>query len=292
MSIKHYIGRLLPDEVFLRLQYKRLLGRSLNLENPTTYTEKLQWLKLHDRNPIYTELVDKLSVRDFVVERIGAEHLIPLIGVWDRVEEINFDELPSKFVLKCTHDSGGVVICRDKNLLNKKETERKLKKSLSTNYYYLGREWPYKHVRPRIIAETYMEDETSSYLKDYKFFCFDGKPKALFVATDRGVPGEEVKFDFFDMDWNKLNIINGHPNAVKTPSKPSNFKELFNIAAALSNGLSHVRVDLYSINGRVYFGEMTLHHFSGLVPFEPDSWDNTFGSWLRLPPKQIKRSID
>ena len=290
MSVKSVLRRamgLLPDEMFIRLNYLRRMKRLPDLKNPTTYNEKLQWLKLHDRQPLYTQLVDKYAVRRFVAERIGGEYLIPLVGgPWDSFDEIDFDALPEKFVLKCTHDSGGLVICRDKRALDREKARRRIAQSLGQNFYYHNREWPYKDVRPRIIAEAYMEDASTSELRDYKFFCFGGEPKMLFVASDRQTAGEETKFDFFDMDYNHLDLRNGHPNAAVPPEKPAQFGLMRELAQKLSQGIPHVRVDLYEVNGRVYFGEMTFYHWSGMVPFDPPEWDERLGSWIRLPEKQ------
>ena len=290
MSVKSVLRRamgLLPDEMFIRLNYLRRMKQWPDLKNPTTYNEKLQWLKLHDRQQLYTQLVDKYAVRRFVAERIGGEYLIPLVGgPWDSFDEIDFDALPEKFVLKCTHDSGGLVICRDKRALNREKARRRIAQSLGQNFYYHNREWPYKDVRPRIIAEAYMEDASTSELRDYKFFCFGGEPKMLFVASDRQTAGEETKFDFFDMDYNHLDLRNGHPNAAVPPEKPAQFGLMREMAQKLSQGIPHVRVDLYEVNGRVYFGEMTFYHWSGMVPFDPPEWDRRLGSWIRLPEKQ------
>ena len=290
VSVKSVLRRamgLLPDEMFIRLNYLRRMKQWPDLKNPTTYNEKLQWLKLHDRQPLYTQLVDKYAVRRFVAERIGGEYLIPLVGgPWDSFDEIDFDALPEKFVLKCTHDSGGLLICRDKRALDREKARRRIAQSLQQNFYYHNREWPYKDVRPRIIAEAYMEDASTSELRDYKFFCFGGEPKMLFVASDRQTAGEETKFDFFDMDYNHLDLRNGHPNAAVPPEKPAQFGLMRELAQKLSQGIPHVRVDLYEVNGRVYFGEMTFYHWSGMVPFDPPEWDERLGSWIRLPGKQ------
>lgn len=287
MSVKSVLRRimgLLPDEMFIRLNYLRRMKQWPDLKNPTTYNEKLQWLKLHDRQPLYTQLVDKYEVRRFVEERIGGEYLVPLAGgPWNSFDEIDFDALPERFVLKCTHDSGGLVICRDKRTLDREKARRRISQSLQQNFYYHNREWPYKDVQPRIIAEAYMEDASTSELRDYKFFCFDGEPRMLFVASDRQTAGEETKFDFFDMDYNHLDLRNGHPNAAVPPEKPAQFGLMRELAQKLSRGIPHVRVDLYEVNGRVYFGEMTFYHWSGMVPFDPPEWDRKLGSWIGLP---------
>lgn len=273
----------MPDKYFLKMAYRAELGKRLNLKEPSTYNEKLQWLKLYNRDELYTRLVDKYEVKEYVSQIIGNDYIIPTLGVWDRFEDIDFDELPEQFVLKCTHDSGGIVICKNKQELDIDSARQRINKCLKVNYYKLHREWPYKHVKPRIIAEKYMEDESGYELKDFKFFCFNGVPKAMFIATDRSNPNEETKFDFYDMNFNHMPFRNGHPNSKKKICEPKGFEEMKKLAAELSKGMPHVRVDFYDINGRVYFGEMTFFHWSGFVPFEPEKWDKTFGDWIELP---------
>lgn len=268
------------DEKYLKILFKYLMGKECNFDNPQTYSEKLQWLKIYDRNPLYTQLVDKYEVRKFIEERIGSEHLIPCLGVWNHFDEIDFNKLPNQFVLKCTHDSGGLIICKDKSTLDLKQARKKIEHCLKRNYFLNHREWPYKDVKPRIIAEEYTVDESGYELKDYKIFCFNGEPKAMFIATDRGT---DTKFDFFDTEFHHLPFTNGHPNADKEIKKPENFDEMLRIAGILSKGMPEVRVDLYNVNGKILFGEMTFFHWSGLMPFEPEEWDYKFGSWIELP---------
>lgn len=270
------------DESYLKLKYWGMMGKKLDLTNPKTYNEKLQWLKLHDRREEYTTMVDKFLVKDYVSKKIGERYVIPLLGVWDNFEEINFDLLPNRFVLKCTHDSGGLIICKNKSLLNISEARKKINKSMKNNYFLEGREWPYKNVKPRIIAEVYMEDTTDKALRDYKFFAFDGEVKALFIATDREKDYVETKFDFFDRNFEHLDFRNGHPNAAVQPRKPRNYEEMVHLAQILSKGIPQVRIDFYEVNGRVYFGEITFYHWSGMVPFEPDEWDYKFGEWIKI----------
>lgn len=274
----------LPDKQYLKMQYFAIFKKKLDLDKPKTFSEKLQWLKLYDRKPEYTQMVDKYLVRDFIKEKIGEEYLIPLIGVWDLPDDIDFDALPERFVLKCNHNSGvGMYICKDKSKMDVEKVRSELRCGLAQDYYLTGREWPYKNVKPRIIAEQYMEDYETAELRDYKFFCFNGEPKALFVATERQVSGEEVKFDFFDMDYNHINVKNGHPNAKVHPEKPKQFELMKDLSKKLSKNIPHVRVDFYEVNGKVYFGEMTFFHFSGFVPFEPEEWDYKLGEWINLP---------
>ena len=281
--IKEQNLKWVPDPLYLRLRYFVLMKKFLRLKNPRTYNEKLQWLKLYDRKPIYTEMVDKLTAKEYVAKRIGEEYIIKTLGVWEHFDDIDFEALPDRFVLKCTHDSGGLVIVTDKRILDKERAREKIEKSLKLNFYWTAREWPYKNVKPRIIAEEYMEDKITSELRDYKFFCFNGEAKALFVASERQNEDEETKFDFFDMDYNHLQIVNGHPNAKVPPQKPQNFEKMKELAGKLSKGIPHLRVDFYEVNGKIYFGELTFSHWSGMVPFEPAEWDKIFGDWIELP---------
>lgn len=271
------------DRLFLQVAFWSRMGYSLNLNNPRSFSEKIQWLKLYDRKPIYTKMVDKVTAKEYVASIIGDKYIIPTLAVYNNVEEIDWDALPEQFVMKCSHDCGSIIICKDKSMLDKETSKQIMKEGLKRRYYWQNREWPYKDVTPRIIVEQYMEDKKTGELRDYKFFCFDGEVKALFVASERQVKGGETKFDFFDVNYNHLPIINGHPNASVMPEKPLRFDEMKDIASKLSKGMRHVRVDLYEMNGNVYFGELTFSHWSGMVPFEPIEWDYTFGSWIKLP---------
>lgn len=273
----------LSDKWFIEKLFYSNMGYELDLNNPKTFNEKLQWLKLYDRKPEYTRMVDKYEVKKYVAEKIGKQYVIPTLGVWDKFDDIDFNSLPNQFVLKCTHDSGGLVICRNKSTFDLQSARKKIKKDLKQNYYWSCREWPYKNVKPRIIAEQYMEDEKTFELRDYKFFCFNGEAKLLFIATDRQTEGEETKFDFFDMEYNHLPFTNGHPNAKVPPEKPLCFDEMRALAEKLSAGIPHLRVDFYEVNGKVYFGELTFFHWSGMKPFEPEDWDEKIGDWLIVP---------
>lgn len=273
----------MPDEEFLKRMYRIHFGRELNLENPRSYTEKLQWLKLYDHRPEYTRMVDKYAAKKYVAEKIGQEYVIPLLGVWDRVEDIDFGSLPRQFVLKTTHDSGGIVVCKDKTSLDIPAARRKLRYFLSRNYYDRNREWPYRNVPHRIIAEAYMEDSRQGELRDYKFFTFGGVPKVLYIAQGRGLGGETVA-DFFDMDFNHLPFTIDHDMAPDCPEKPVNFQKMKELAGKLSEGTPQLRVDFYEVDGKVYFGEMTFFHCSGMEAFHPEQWDQIFGDWVQLPP--------
>lgn len=279
----HKTAILFPDKLYLKLLFRLHMGYWMDFDNPITFNEKLQWLKLYNRQPEYTTMVDKYAVKKYVANIIGDEYIIPTLGVWNSVDDIDFDSLPNQFVLKCTHDSGGIVICPDKSKLDINTAKTKLKVGLKRDYYPQTREWPYKDVPHRIIAEQYMVDESGYELKDYKFFCFDGEPMALFIASDRGNLSEETKFDFFDMDFNFLPFTNGHPNATKPVLKPKSFEEMKVLARKLSRNMPHARIDFYDVNGQIYFGEITFFHYSGIVPFNPIEWDYKFGKWINIP---------
>lgn len=273
----------LPDEEFLKKYFKAVFGYELDLENPKTYSEKLQWLKLHDRKDIYTTMVDKVDAKDYVAGIIGEEYIIPTLGVWENADDIDFDALPDQFVLKTTHDSHAVVICKDKSKLDAEAARAKMASGLKRDYFIKYREWPYKNVKPRIIAEQYMEDPEAGELIDYKFFTFDSEVKALFIATERNDPDVETKFDFYDPDFNHLDFVNGHPNSDKPIKKPVNFEKMKELASILSKGTPELRVDFYEVEGKVYFGELTFYHWSGFQRYIPEKWDRIFGDWLTLP---------
>ena len=288
--LQYYYARVLrttplvSDKLYVKCIYWIAFREKLDLDNPQTFSQKLQWLKVYYRNPIQTMMVDKYAVKKFIKESIGERYVVPVIGKWDTVEEIDWDRLPNRFVMKCNHDSGGLVICKDMKSFDVESAKKKIKNSLGRNLYFGTREWPYKDVKPCVFAEEYLEDEYGE-LRDYKFFCFDGEPKALFIATDRQSEDKETTFDFFDMNLNHLPFTNGHPNANPYPAPPKSFNEMRELAAKLSKGLPHVRVDFYEVNGRPYFGELTFFHWGGIKPFDPVEWDYKFGSWIKLPHK-------
>lgn len=282
-------GRFISDKTYYRIQYYAVLGRFPNIDNPILYTEKLQWLKLYDHNPIYTKIVDKYEVKNIVSKIIGENYIIPTLNVWNSPEEIDFDSLPNQFVLKTTFGGGGdgIVICRDKSMLNIDETIKKLKKSFNTDPYIRAREWPYKNVPRRIIAEQYMEDD-SGELRDYKFYCFNGEPKVMLVASNRFT---NHNFNYFDMDFNVLPITSamGAQSDVKM-NRPDCFDEMKEVAAKLSKGFPHVRVDLYNSGGKVLFGELTLYDSSGYDDLSSKEWNKRFGDWITLPTKTSNES--
>lgn len=291
---KHFVAALiyrlgghLSDETYLRWIYYFETGNKLNLQEPQRYNEKLQWLKLYYHDPLWTRMADKYAVKEIVSERIGTEYVVSCLGVWDRAEEIEWDKLPDRFVLKTTHDGGnnGVFIVQDKSKADKEKIINGINKSLHRDVFLLGREWPYKNIPRRVFAEEYLED-ASGELRDYKFFCFDGKVKYLFVATDRQ-SGGEVKFNYFDADFNDLGIVQHHPMSDKPVAKPVTFEKMKELAAELSKGIPAVRVDLYEVNGKVYFGEYTFFHHGGFVPFHPDKWDFIWGNDIVLPKRNV-----
>lgn len=273
------------DECFLRRLYRIRVGKELNLDDPKDYTEKLQWLKLYDRRPEYTAMVDKYLAKQYVAEKIGKEYVVPLYGVWNNAKDIDFERLPERFVLKATHNSGGIIICKDKNMLDREAVTERLNAMLKKDYFAGNREWPYKDVKPRIIAEAYLEDSRLAELRDYKFFTFNGEPKVLYIAQGRG-KDEPTVADFFDMDFKHLPFTIDHDMAKVPPEKPECFEEMKCFAARLSHGTPQLRVDFYEVDGKVYFGEMTFFHCSGMAQFHPESWNRTFGDWVELPPKQ------
>lgn len=279
-------GKSLNDERFIRLKYYASMGKILHLKNPVTFNEKLQWLKLYDRNPAYTQMVDKYAAKEYVANIIGKEYIIPNYGVWEKPEEIDFDSLPDQFVLKVTHDSGGLVICRDKSKLNREHVVEKLNKSLQRDYYIQSREWPYKNVKKQIIAEVYMEDEQSGHgLTDYKFFCFNGIPRFLYVS--QGLEDHTTaKISFFDFEGKRLPFSRSDYRPFeKNIELPKQFEKMIEIAKVLANEVanSFVRIDLYSINGDIYFSEITFFPCGGMVPFDPPEWDKKMGEWIELP---------
>ena len=274
--------QLFSDSTLLKARYYQVFKRPLDLEHPQTFNEKIQWMKIHDRDPRYVALSDKYAVKDIVAGIIGREHVIPTLGVWDRFDQIDFASLPERFVLKCTHDSGGLVICRDRKELDLEAARAKIEASLKTNFYYHSREWQYKDVPPRIIAEPYMQDGDSRELKDYKFYCFDGEPAFLYVSE--GLENHETaRISFLDLDWTRAPFLRSDFAGFETlPPKPDRFDEMVDMARRLSAGFRFVRVDLYEINGTVYFGEMTFTPTGGFVPFIPDEADAEIGKLLRV----------
>jgi len=277
---KEMIARIFSDKMYLKIKYRLTMGKKLNLNSPQTFNEKLQWLKLYNRNSEYAKMVDKYEVRKYIADKIGEEYLIPILGVWDSPDEIDFDKLPNQFVLKCTHDSGGLIICKDKSKLNIKITRKKINKCLKRNYFWQSREWPYKNVKPRIVAEKYMVDESGTELKDYKIFCFDGKVSFIEVDFNRFV---NHKRNFYTREWDFINAEIQYPNDININiERPILLEKMIEFAERLSFGMPHARIDFYSINEDIYFGEITFFHESGMGMFKPEKWDYKWGEMIKL----------
>lgn len=284
----HGFARLFSDKFFLKCEYKHTFGKKLNLKDPQTYNEKLQWLKLYDHRPEYTAMVDKYEAKKYVADIIGEEYIIPTLGVWDRFEDIDFKTLPDQFVLKCTHDSGGLVICKDKATLDLEKARKKIEWSLKRNFFYAHREWPYKNVKPRIIAEQYMEDNSgSSGLTDYKFFCFNNEAKMLYVS--QGLEDHSTaRISFYDLNGNEMPFRRSDYRPIgDNMTLPSDFEDMLKTANRLARSINSafVRVDLYSTNNGIKFSEITFSPCAGMIPFDPPEWNETLGSWIKLPEK-------
>lgn len=283
-----YLFSMLPRKLFRDTFYIETLfwlhmGKRLDWKNPQTFNEKLQWLKLYDRKPEYTTMVDKYKVREYIAERLGEEYLIPLLGVWNDPDEIDFDALPNQFVLKCNHNSGlGMCICKDKAKLDIAKVKAELRKGLKQDYYLTGREWPYKNVERKIIAEKFMTDGGEE-LADYKIHNFNNGPKVILVCRDR-FKDSGLTEDFFSEDWEHLDVARpDHPNASTPVERPKELEEMLSLAEKLSQGRPFLRTDFYTVGGRVYFGELTFFPASGFSPFAPPQWDETLGKWITLP---------
>ncbi len=274
-----------PDKPYLQLYYFSKFHRFINFKNPRSFNEKLQWLKLYDRKPEYTEMVDKYEAKNYVSNLVGEQYVIPTYGVWDSFDEINFDTLPDQFVLKCTHDSGGLIICRDKSKLDFLATKQQIEECLKTDYYCIGREWPYKNVKPRIIAEKYMEEASRQGvgLVDYKFYCINGIPQFLYVS--QGMENQATaRVSFLTMEWRFAPFgRSDYAHLDELPHKPQKFNEMKVLAEKLSKGHSFLRVDFYEINNQIYFGELTFYPCGGMIVFNPPEWDRKIGEMIRLP---------
>ncbi len=289
----HWLERL-SDESYIKLKWKATKGYPLNLKAPKTFNEKLQWLKLYYHKPEFTKMVDKYAVKQYITDKIGAEYVIPLLGVWDRPEDIDFDKLPQQFVLKCNHTSGiGLIICKDKSKLNISATIKELKRGLQDDFYKRGREWPYKNVPRKIIAEEYKEDESGVELKDYKLYCFNGEP--FFCQVDFGKGKGKTRSDFtrniYDANWNFLDIQYSHPNdsSVIIP-KPSRYEKMKELARILSKGEPFMRVDFYNIGDQILFSEITFYPIAAFGWFKPLEWDLKLGNLIQLPPCEGRQS--
>lgn len=270
----------IPSNIFIPILYRVATGKKLNLVNPTSFNEKLQWLKLYDHNPMYTIFADKYAVREYIKNKVGEQYLIPLLGHWNNVENIDFEALPDQFVLKCNHDSGGVVICRDKSAFDVEEAKKKLRDHMEQNHYYLSREWAYKDIKRCIICEEYLIDKESNDLRDYKIFCFNGVPKLIQVDFDRF---NDHKRNLYTTNWEFLDVTIKCPNDPnKIIPKPEKLSEMLDVASKLSKGYPELRVDLYLVNGKIYFGELTVYHGGGIEKFTPDSFGDELGDQIDL----------
>lgn len=283
LGLLNRTARIWSDKLFLKLKFRLVMGQQLDLKNPKTFNEKLQWLKLYNRKPEYTIMVDKFAVKEYVAKIIGEEYIIPTLGVWNSVDEIDWDALPNQFVLKTTHGGGGggVVICKNKKTFDKDNAKKKLQNSLNCDIYLNFREWPYKSVIKRVIAEQYMTDESTVELKDYKFFCFNGKVRCFKVDFDRYI---NHKANYYDRNAKLLPFGETccMPDFTRQFEKPRNFDKMVDIAETLSEGIPFVRIDLYNAEGNIYFGEITFFPAAGMGKFEPKEWDETLGELIRL----------
>lgn len=286
-TIIHKLSHIVPDKLYLQIVYRREMGKFLNLRDPKTFQEKLQWLKLYNRKIIYSTMVDKYKVKDYVSNIIGKKYIIPTLGVWDNANDIDFENLPDKFVLKTTHDSGGVIICNDKSQFDRQRVISILNNRLLNKVFFSNREWPYKNVIPRIIAEEYIEMPDGKEMIDYKIYCFNGVPKYIQVIQNRAT---DETIDFFDIRWNHQEFTGLTKKCKKSKEEiiePKNLKEMITIGAKLSVNIPFVRIDLYNISGRIYFGEITFFPLSGLGSFTPAIWNEKMGDLIRLPEYKI-----
>ena len=273
----------MPDEEYIREVYRLRTGHEPDLEDPRTYTEKLQWLKLHDRKPLYTVMQDKIAVRQYVRDTIGEEYLIPLLGVWENADDVPFGDLPDRFVIKCNHDCASVIICRDRSRFDAERAREKLRACLKTNYYDAGREWAYRDIPPKILAEKYMCAPGEKQLTDYKFFCFSGEAKLVMVTSGEAHTAER-RCDFYDPDFNRLPIERGRMSGTdREREKPEGFDRLIPLAEKIAGDIPFIRVDFYLIGGHPYFGEVAFYPSGGFAEFRPRSWEEKVGSWIRLP---------
>lgn len=281
ISFLHRTCKWYSDKFYLKMLFRLEMGYPLNLNDPKTFNEKLNWLKIYYRNPLYSRLADKYLAKEYVAEKIGEKYLVPNYGVWDSVQDVNIDELPEQFVMKATGDSSGVIICRNKSKLKIEEAKAKLARCQNSNYYYFLREWVYKDIKARIIVDKFLDDNSGKELRDYKFWCFNGEPKVMYCTNK----GSDIFENFYDMDFNPIDINHGFRRNFPEFEKPDAFEEMKNLASKLAEGLPFVRIDFFYVNGNIYFGEFTFYDWGGMRPFADKKWDEKLGSWIKLPEK-------
>lgn len=275
--------RVISDSLYLKIKFKLIMGKTLNFKKTKTFNEKLQWLKLYERKHEYTDMVDKFLVRKYIANTIGEKYLIPILGVYNNFEEIDFNKLPNQFVLKPNHTSGNVFICKDKSKIDYVYLKKEVSLWLKRRYFWVHREWPYKNIEPKIICEKFMEEKSGEDLKDYKLMCFNGNVKCTFVCLNRK-SSTGLNIDIYNRDWEKMNFERpSHPNSGTKENIPRNYEKMIKFAEILSKDISFLRVDFYEINGRLYFGELTFYPGSGFEKFRPESYDELLGSWIKLP---------
>lgn len=275
----------IPDKLYIELKYRYKVGKRLDWNSIRTFNEKIQWLKIHDRKTEYTKMVDKVSAKKYAEKIIGSKYIIPTIGVWDNCNDISLDALPDKFVIKTSHDSGGVFICKNKSRINWKRIKKEINRRLRRNYYFYGREWPYKNIPRKVIVEELLESKInldSERISDYKFMTFNGTVKCIFVCTERD-SSNGLRVTFFDRQWNELPFERHYRRSDVKIGKPESLQEMISVAERLAEGIPFARIDLYEVDGHVYFGEITLYPGSGFEEFKPDEWDAIMGKWLELP---------
>lgn len=287
---EHGFFNWMPDKLYLKLVFRLRIGQKLRINSPQTFNEKIQWLKLYDRRSEYIGMTDKCLAREYIGNRIGEEYLVPLLGAWDKAEDIDFSKLPEHFVLKCNHDSGSAVVCRDKKSFSEADAVKALKKKLRKNAFFGGREWQYKNIKRKVIAEKYLEDDANGELTDYKLLCFNGRVKCCLVVTKR-FSAEGVHKTFYDRQWNRLPFERREPAEKTDIEKPQNYGKMLEIAEELSKNRTFLRVDFYESEKKLYIGELTLHPGSGFEEFVPREWDDILGGWLKLPTEKICEKV-
>lgn len=278
------LGKNLDDEAYLRLMYLAYYSKRLNLDAPKDYSEKMQWLKLNHRRPVYTRMADKYAVKELVSNAIGSEYVIPCYGLWDRFDEIPFNLLPDSFVLKCTHDSGSFAICNDKKSFDKEVARAKLERGLAQNFFQVFREWPYKDIKPRIIAEEYIPSLGHPESVEYKITCCGGEVK--FVTVCGGIAHSDYALrsnDHYTKDWKRLDWYAFYKPKGGDIPKTGQIEEMIELSEKLTAGIPYVRVDWYVVDGRVYFGEFTFYTWAGFLRFTPRKWDRILGDMIKLP---------